>query len=151
MTTTVDGLSALGQAASIVQFLDFVCERLTSTRALCRRGSGAGLYLNTTVEHKPVLYIDDIANDSESIRSKLGRSATEGGDLGLLAAEGESILQCFLKLVFKLRGRTDIADWPCLAVALRDVAKNEEHVGDLCDRLCNLHCQITFHISRMLK
>jgi hypothetical protein len=137
----MEAFVALGLASNIVQFVDFTCKLLASTRAIHRFG----------YDHSPDrIALGKIANDAKAISARLDQhAASRDPDLELLSSECKNIAQDLLEMLGKLKLRKDKTRWASFALALKDVAKQRQ-VTSLYERLSKVQTQLNSHIQHTL-
>ena len=137
----MEAFAALGLASNIVQFVDFTCKLLASTRAIHRFGSHPS---------PNRIALEKIANNAKAISAKLDQhAASRDPGLELLSSECKNIAQDLLEMLGKLRLRKDKTRWASFVLALKDVAK-ERQVTSLYERLSKIQTQLNAHIQHTL-
>jgi hypothetical protein len=141
----MDPVTAIGFAASILQFVDFSWSLLTGTYEVYKSASGTtaqNAHINTVIQ--------DLHEVTEGLDLDVRAKSKHEKALKALASECKKLSKELLQLLEKLKTGEKSSTWKSLKVKLASMLKAKE-VANLEKRLGEYRSQILLRINIMLR
>ena len=135
-----DPFMALGLAANIITFVDFVWKLCSGADAIFHSPSGSS-------DENAVLEV--IAHDVRSLGDAVIVEQAHSEDLRALATQSKRVAEEVLGALERLKVQGNNTRWKSLKVALKDVWGRGE-IHNLEQRLLKLQAQVTAHVQHLM-
>jgi hypothetical protein len=141
----MDPITAVGFAASILQFIDFSWGLIAGTYEVYKSATG------TTFENAHIsTVVDDLERVTDGLISDFEGKTKHEKELCKLADKCHDLSQDLLKLLKKLQVSEKISKWKSLKVKVASMRKEKE-IASIEDRLDKYRSQILIRLNFMLR